>query len=498
MPTPLADLLHLLAAAQSAEQLAALLPQFDAPAPGDDPGQHMFYKGLVQFKLQSVDALASFEHSIALNPALPDAHLYYAISVPSMPAITRHKALALQREHLQLAIALAERLYAPTPQTWMNYLICLNLYAGVCSGIGPYAQVEYAYRQILKVEPRNFAALNGLANALIDQGKANDIAGLTEVRTIFEAALAIDPAQQLIIDSLETVTQSIALLKNNPRARKIGRYPDTSEMQGDVGEVIRRYITNQIPRIPFISAQTRFTTMGSCFASEISKKLQARGYTSTHFEVSEFVNSTYANRFMVDWALGECEGQPKERLDELFAGINITPADLLDYWTNADVLVYTLGVAPAFFEKGTRNFIMPKGSALNARALAERYEFRTTDVAENLDNLDYIYSRIRSFNVNPHLKFVITLSPVPLKASFEFESAMFADCLSKSTLRVVAHEFIKTHGTVLYWPSFEIVKWLGAHVGPFYGTDDGASWHISEDLVHVITDLFIEHFSTDA
>ena len=154
-----------------------------------------------------------------------------------------------------------------------------------------------------------------------------------------------------------------------------------------------------------------------------------------------------------------------------------------------------LAAAPAFFDQDSGSYVMPRGGALNARALAERYAYRTTTVAENLDNLDYIYSRIRSFNVNPDLKFVITLSPVPLKASFEFDSAMYADCLSKSTLRVVAHEFIKTHGQVLYWPSFEIVKWLGGHIGPFYGVDDGASWHISEDLVHVITDLFIEHFS---
>ena len=46
-----------------------------------------------------------------------------------------------------------------------------------------------------------------------------------------------------------------------------------------------------------------------------------------------------------------------------------------------------------------------------------------------------------------------------------------------------------------YWPSFEIVRWLGGHVGPFYGVDDGSSLHVSEALVGVITDLFIDQFS---
>jgi tetratricopeptide (TPR) repeat protein len=491
----LSAILHQLTTLTDPQSLAALLPQFDDLAPGDAPGLVAFYKGLVLYKLQSPEAATAFAHSLALDPNNPDAHLYYAISVPSIAGVSKHKAMALQRDHLKRAADLAEAGYPGAPETWQNYPISLTLYAGICAGIGPYSETEQAYRKLLRLDPRNVGFMVGLADSLIDQGKANDTAGLVDVGQIFQNALAIDPANASVQQSLAQVHQSIELLKNTTRARKLGRFPDTTEMQGDVSEVIRRYITNQIPKIPFIGPQTRFTTMGSCFAAEISKKLQTRGYASTHFEVSEFVNSTYANRDMVDWAVGECQGQPKERLDELFGGINIKPADLFHNWSTADVIVYTLGVAPAFFEKGTRNFVMPRGSALNARALAEKFDFRTTSVAENVENLEYIYNRIRQFNTNPNLKFVITLSPVPLKATFEFDSAIFADCLSKSTLRVVAHEFIQTHGKVLYWPSFEIVRWLGGHVGPFYGTDDGASWHISEDLIHAITDLFIEHFS---
>lgn len=491
----LSSILHQMTTQPDPQSLAALLPQFDELAPGEAPALVEFYKGLVLYRLQSPEAATAFRHSLELDPNNPDAHLYFAISVPSIAGVSKHKAMALQRDHLQRAAQLAEAAYPGAAQTWQNYPVSLTLYAGICNGIGPYAGTEEAYRKLLRLDPNNAGFLVGLANSLIDQGKTNDRAGLVEVEQLFQSALVLDPANATVQDSLATVQHSIELLKNTTRARKVGRYPDTSEMQGDVSEVIRRYITNQIPKIPFIGAQTRFTTMGSCFAAEISKKLQTRGYASTHFEVSEFVNSTYANRHMVDWAVGECEGQPKDRLDELFGGINIKPADLFHNWSTADVIVYTLGVAPAFFEKGTRNFVMPRGSALNARALAEKFDFRTTTVAENLENLEYIYNRIRQFNTNPQLKFVITLSPVPLKGTFEFESAMFADCLSKSTLRVVAHEFTQTHGKVLYWPSFEIVRWLGGHIGPFYGIDDGASWHISEDLIHVITDLFIEHFS---
>jgi len=59
------------------------------------------------------------------------------------------------------------------------------------------------------------------------------------------------------------------------------------------------------------------------------------------------------------------------------------------------------------------------------------------------------------------------VSPVPLKATFERLSPIIADCVSKSILRVAAHEFMSSAagaGTI-YWPSFEVFRWLGGHVG---------------------------------
>jgi tetratricopeptide (TPR) repeat protein len=495
MPIPLAAVLQQLASADTPEQLAALLPLLDAPAPGDDAGQVMFYKGLVQLKLNRPDAIASFVRSIALNPTIPDARLYYAIALPGIPGVTRHKAQALQRQHLQAAIQAAEDAHPAAPDTWPDYAACLAMYAGVCAAIGPQTQAEFAFRRLLRVDPLNFDALIGLASALIEQGKADDLTGLAEVQAIFEAALALNPADLQARLSLDKVKHSTWLMTNNPGPRKIGRYPDAGELRGDLADVIRRLITVQVPRLPLITPHTRFTAMGSCFAADLAGWLRARGYATTHFELSEFINSTFADRCIVDWAMGDCGGQPKERLDELFGAMRITPDELLLYWSDADIMLYTLAAAPAFFDKGSGSYVMPRGGALNARALAERYEYRTTTVAENLDNLGYIFARLRALNLSGDLRFIIMLSPVPLKASFEFDSAMVADCLSKSTLRVVAHEFAAANASVVYWPSFEIVKWLGAHIGPYYGVDDGASWHVSEDLVHLIADLFVDHFA---
>ena len=99
------------------------------------------------------------------------------------------------------------------------------------------------------------------------------------------------------------------------------------------------------------------------------------------------------------------------------------------------------------------------------------------------------------------VKMVLTVSPVPLAGTTEFASAVIADCLSKSTLRLACHEVVTSEAAqgVVYWPSFEIVRWLGTHFGPsqppVFGVEDGNMRHVSSWLIDVIIDMFLEHWS---
>jgi len=102
--------------------------------------------------------------------------------------------------------------------------------------------------------------------------------------------------------------------------------------------------------------------------------------------------------------------------------------------------------------------------------------------------------------VNATAPIVLTLSPVPLKATFRGISCVTADCVSKSTLRV-AIDSVLGHSLegVYYWPSFEIVKWLGPHVPwPAYGSAEKDSRHVAQYLVAHIIDAFVEAFYTPA
>src|SRR5262245_42992983 len=58
--------------------------------------------------------------------------------------------------------------------------------------------------------------------------------------------------------------------------------------------------------------------------------------------------------------------------------------------------------------------------------------------AENHDNLKRIVSALRELRPGPTI--IVTLSPIPLKATFDAPSIFTADCVSKSVLRVAIHE----------------------------------------------------------
>jgi hypothetical protein len=165
------------------------------------------------------------------------------------------------------------------------------------------------------------------------------------------------------------------------------------------------------------------------------------------------------------------------------------------------VVIFTLGVAPSFFHAETGEFYFLHANADASRKfLFDNYRMRTTTVAENVSNILEIIATIRRLSErNPTV--MLTVSPVPLGATSEMESPIIADCISKSVMRVACHEILEREGAngVYYWPSFEMVRWLGAHFAQFhppaYGIEDGNSRHVSAWMIDMIVDLFLETFS---
>jgi hypothetical protein len=282
------------------------------------------------------------------------------------------------------------------------------------------------------------------------------------------------------------------MYETKKRKKKIGKYPLDEVFKGDLDVLIKEHIAcNLVDKNKIIDKETIFFTMGSCFARNIAVSLIKSGFNANHMEISEYINSTYANRALVNYLLGiEQKDEINKRIEQLLPA-GFKKNDINVKISQSNIFILTLGVAPAFFDAQTGEFVLPSPNSLNTRVLAEKYTFRTTSVQENIENVKYLIDFIR--NISPKINIVITVSPVPLLASFEFESCVQADCLSKSTMRLVAHEIVNNSGydNITYFPSFEIFRWGGSNYSNFYAADDGAAWHVSEDKVDSTVKAFI-------
>ena len=419
----------------------------------------------------TVDSVLLYERLVAEHPSVPE--LVLELGQLLLAHGGTHQAWARARD-------LARRALALKPD-WLPALVLLG---GVCANIGPLDEAIDALRRAGALDPTDAAIQYRLSELL------GLVDNLPEATRHLQQAVALNPS---IDKSARADLGDLKALKSERKGLKRGRYPDTPQIVDDLEGTILNFVAKDLRGVPpFITPKSRFFTMGSCFARNLAVSLTRQGYGARYMNIAEHVNTTFSNRAYVDWLAGTLEGDVKARIEALMG--DDTRRDLIvEAIRDTDVFIYTLGVAPCFFERGTGRFVLPRPSMINTRTLAETYEFRTTTVAENVDNIRYIIEFMR--RLNPRMTVVITLSPVPLHMTFEYESAVVADCLSKSTLRLAAHEIGKLGlANLHYWPSFEIVRWLGGHTGPVYGVDDGASWHVSEAMVDLIITCFLKVF----
>jgi tetratricopeptide (TPR) repeat protein len=431
-------------------------------------------------------ALAAFKKIVELVPTDVNARFLYAQLIND----GSHKKRAEARD-MMLAILDEHPEIFDTPTD--GNLNLIRKAAISCKDVGPVSKAIDLFRRLAKAS--NQAVDYMFLSEVLAHGDL-----LEESLSSLETGIALDPSFDTPANR-ETLALGRSRL-NQPAAKattpkkKIGRYPETKDFLGDIEGLITNHIAVDLNREPkFITKDTRFFTMGSCFARNLARSLEQNGYVAQHMEISEYINTTFANRIFVDWLSGaEIDAAIRDRIGELLPA-GWSRENTLQIIKDSRVFILTLGVAPAFFDRATGDFVLPRPSALNSRVLAEKYVYRTTSVQENVDNVLYLINFVRS--ISPAIKVVVTVSPVPLLASFEYESAVQADCLSKSTMRLVAHEVVNNSGVadIVYWPSFEVFRWAGSNASNFYAADDGAAWHVSEEKVGGTIKAFVDMFS---
>jgi hypothetical protein len=279
-------------------------------------------------------------------------------------------------------------------------------------------------------------------------------------------------------------------------------FPDRQEaFERDLAEVIREWvIPGHAPPAGMLRPDAGVITLGSCFARELRDYLAAIGLGAANVWIPAGLNNTFAILDFVSWCVTGKETGRGYRYDRDDQGRirEWTPVAERERYVKgfreAGAFVFTLGLAEVWQDRETEA-VFWRGVPKDVYK-ADRHVFHLSTVEQNEGNVARIVELVRSVNATAPI--VLTLSPVPLRATFRGISCLTADSVSKSVLRV-ALDLVMSRGldNVWYWPSFEIVRWLGAHAEwAAFGEDEGKPRDVNRRLVAAIIDAFIEAFFT--
>lgn len=324
--------------------------------------------------------------------------------------------------------------------------------------------------------------------------------------------------EALLIHRRETVLNENAYQGHRQNLPESGYWPNPSIEQNG------RSLFHELPfrrRSKFITKTTPLVSAGSCFALEIAHELQREGY---HYVVTErnfrgFLTQDNSIFSDASAAWGIIFNTPGFRqLAERSFGLRRLPrilwqngehymdpfreemrfASVEEYLTNcephleasraafmqAEVLIITLGLNEIW------SFRMD-GSVFSRspwRIAPSFVEHRVLTVEDNVLDLELMLKILR--RQNPNLQLIVTLSPIPLHATFLHDRyhVIEANMHSKAVLRVAAQEFVEKHEGVYYFPSFELITY--AFENPW--REDHR--HVNRAVVSRVMEMFREMF----
>jgi hypothetical protein len=134
----------------------------------------------------------------------------------------------------------------------------------------------------------------------------------------------------------------------------------------------------------------------------------------------------------------------------------------------ATVFVFTLGLTEAWVSKLDGAVYPACPGTVSGEFDPERHSFYNMTVVDVVQDLTCFIEDVR--RMNPTLRIILTVSPVPLVATATGGHVLPATIYSKSVLRVAADEVARSVSNVIYFPAYEIVT--GPQAPPeFYEAD---------------------------
>jgi hypothetical protein len=279
-----------------------------------------------------------------------------------------------------------------------------------------------------------------------------------------------------------------------------------------------------VASVPFVIGPTdKVATAGSCFAQHISRKLRALGfaYLVTEGQPEEPDYGVFSARFgniytarqllqLLQRAYGLIEPadvawQRKDgryidpfrpqiapdgfgSIDALLTDREAHLAALRRVFEDCAVFVFTLGLTEAWVSVRDGSVFPVVPGAVAEDTDSADYAFRNFGVAEVETDLSSFLDLFRT--VNPGARVILTVSPVPLVATYEDRHVLVSTTYSKSVLRVAAETLSRSRTGVAYFPSYEIIT--GPHARGAFLEEDLREVK-TEAVAHVMS-IFARHF----
>lgn len=152
-----------------------------------------------------------------------------------------------------------------------------------------------------------------------------------------------------------------------------------------------------------------------------------------------------------------------------------------------DVFVFTFGMTEYWAAEDGAVFPLAPG-VVSSDPTGGPYRFGNAGVAEVVRDFEAFLAKLRE--VNRRARIVLTISPVPLIATFEDRHVLVSTIASKSILRAAVEEICRTHEGIAYFPSYEIVTGPQS-AGRFHGPD---LREVTPEGVGFVQAVFRRHF----
>lgn len=279
-----------------------------------------------------------------------------------------------------------------------------------------------------------------------------------------------------------------------------------------------------------ITAETTISTAGSCFAQNIAGALKRNGFNFNDFEPAPpllpaalhktynygVYSARYCNIYTARqllqtfdrafglfepyetvWAKGDgyvdpfrplLEPEPFESVAELERARQTHFAALRRLFQETNVFILTLGLTEAWLSKRDGTVFPLCPGTVAGRFDDADYEFKNFNSFEIFEDLVAFMTKVSE--INSGVRFILTVSPVPLTATKSDCHVLAATTYSKSVLRAVAGHLASELAFVDYFPSYEIIA-APSMRGMFY--DSNLRTVNSAGVDYVMSHFFREH-----